>query len=88
MPQSLKIDEPASKSQVKIETLHFKTFPSKLFSHFCHLSYLTMAYVTLSNIGLTPAKKKKQKKLSGLIFSNCSTRTRDDIKPVSAIKSY
>lgn len=34
---------------------------SMLFSHFCHLSYLTMAYVTLSNIGLTPAKKKTKK---------------------------
>ena len=70
MPQSLKIDEPAKiiiiitavSLRLRSKLCIFKLCPlsmSLLSSHFCHLSYSTMAYVTLSHIGLTPAKKKQ-----------------------------
>ena len=45
MPQSLKIDEPASKSQVKIETLHFQTFPSK----YVHVILSFLSFVLFNN---------------------------------------
>ena len=77
-----------SKSQVEIETLHFQTFPSKYV-----LVILSFLSFVLFNNGLSHTESHRvdsceKKKLSGWIFSNFSTRTRDDNKPVLAIKSY